>query len=159
MTRSTSSLTPSGQKCMLLVVDTNIIVNYFLSNTPNAKSKQLLEDVFTGVHTMCISPAIIKEYREVLQRERLGIPPEDVDWFLSWVLQNSIQIEPKPTSQKDVEMRHDESDRVFFDVAKCLNVRLVTRNYKHYPVHELITLIDELYPSHDALEEKDFRET
>ena len=40
----------------------------------------------------------------------------------------------------------DEDDRIFFDVARCLNVRLVTRNYRDYPIDELITLIDELYP-------------
>lgn len=39
----------------------------------------------------------------------------------------------------------DEDDRVFFDVARCLNVKLVTRNLSHYPVHELRTSIDELY--------------
>lgn len=39
----------------------------------------------------------------------------------------------------------DEDDRVFFDVAKCLNIKLITRNYKHFPVDELVALIDELY--------------
>ena len=39
----------------------------------------------------------------------------------------------------------DEDDRKFFDVARCLNVKLVTRNEKDYPVYELITDIEELY--------------
>ena len=39
----------------------------------------------------------------------------------------------------------DEDDRAFFDVAKCLKIRLITDNLKHYPVHELRTRIDELY--------------
>ena len=50
----------------------------------------------------------------------------------------------KPSSKDYVEMR-DEKDRVFFDVAKCINAKLITRNYKDYPTHELVTLIDELY--------------
>lgn len=49
-----------------------------------------------------------------------------------------------PMTEEEVEMR-DEDDRIFFDVAKCANARLVTRNYKDYPVHELVTLIDEIY--------------
>lgn len=39
----------------------------------------------------------------------------------------------------------DEDDRIFFDVAKCVGAKLITRNYTDYPVHELITLIDEMY--------------
>ena len=29
--------------------------------------------------------------------------------------------------------------------AKCLDAKLITRNHKDFPVHELVTLIDELY--------------
>lgn len=32
----------------------------------------------------------------------------------------------------------DESDRKFFDVAKCLHAKLVTGNFKHYPVHSRV---------------------
>ncbi len=32
------------------------------------------------------------------------------------------------------------------DTNIIVNAKLVTRNYKDYPVHELITLIDEIYP-------------
>ena len=56
----------------------------------------------------------------------------------------ALWIEPLPTNAEEVEMG-EEDDRVFFDVARCLNVKLVTRNLSHYPVHELRTSIDELY--------------
>ncbi|MCR5509465.1 MAG: hypothetical protein K6F54_00705 [Lachnospiraceae bacterium] len=84
------------------------------------------------------------EYEDVLHRPELGLNPVLVDRFLAVIRIQGFQIDPLPTSQTLVEM-NDEDDRAFFDVAKCLNVKLVTRNYKDYPVHELITLIDELY--------------
>ncbi len=137
---------------MLLVVDTNIIVNYLKSKSEKALSICLMEDIFAKKHIMCVSSAIMREYEEVLHRDYLKLPKSGVDWLLSWIRQNSVFIEPLPTTPRTVEMRHDETDRVFFDVAKCLNVKLITRNRKHYPIHELITDIEELYPSHGVLE-------
>ena len=87
---------------MLLVIDTNILVNALKSHDDHAKSVQLMRDVFAGRHVVCVSSEIMKE-------------------------------------------QMDEEDRIFFDTAKYLNARLVTRNYKHYPVHELVMLLDELY--------------
>ena len=130
---------------MLLVIDTNIIVNAIKSPNPQAKSVMLLRDVFCGIHKMCISTKIIEEYEDVLKRAELQLSPQKVDRFLAWIKLNAFWIEPRPTTKDQVSMR-DEDDRIFFDVAKCLNAKLVTRNYKDYPVHELITLIDEIYP-------------
>ncbi|MGN0413496.1 MAG: putative toxin-antitoxin system toxin component, PIN family [Lachnospiraceae bacterium] len=128
---------------MLLVIDTNIIVNAIKGGT-GSKSYQLMRDVFLGKHIMCVSDAILEEYDDVLHRKQLMLDKRLVDAFMSVVRLYSYRIEPLPTDQSHVEMK-DEDDRMFFDVAKCLNVKLVTRNYKDYPVHELVTLIDELY--------------
>ena len=103
-----------------------------------------MEDVFAGKHKLCVSAGILEEYWEVLSRPRFKIPKETVTEVIDWIDRNSVHIEPLPTTQDIVEMG-DEDDRMFFDLAKCMGARLVTRNYKHYPVHELVTLIDELY--------------
>lgn len=129
---------------MLLVIDTNIIVNALLSNNENAKSMKLMSDVFEGVHRMCVSSAIMEEYRDVLSRSIFHIPKDIYEELIQWIDENALHVEPLPTTQREAEMK-DEDDRAFFDVAKCVHARLVTRNYKHYPVHELVTLIDELY--------------
>ena len=129
---------------MLVVVDTNIIVNALKSSDIHSKSMQLMNDLYNARHTMCVSSAIMEEYRDVLSRPQLGIDASVMRELISWIDENAYHIEPLPTSDARVEMK-DEDDRIFFDVAKCLNARLVTRNYKDYPVHELITLIDELY--------------
>ncbi len=130
---------------MLLVVDTNILVSGLKSSNNRARSVLLIEDILSGKHEMCVSSPIMEEYEDVLYRKSLGIEKRDADWLLSWIRLNAIWIEPKPTTQNEVKMR-DEDDRIFFDLAKCLRIKLVTRNYKDYPVHELITLIEELYP-------------
>ena len=129
---------------MLLVIDTNIIVNALKSHDDNAKSVQLMRDVFTGKHKLCVSPEIMREYRNVLGRPQLGIPGDISSRILDWIDRYAFHIEPLPSTPETVEMS-DEDDRPFFDTAKCLKARLITRNYKHYPVHELITLLDELY--------------
>lgn len=129
---------------MIVVIDTNILVNAIKSNNTYSKATILIEDILSGKHLMCISTDIMDEYEDVLHREQLKLDKSLVDWLLAWIRCNSIWIEPKPTTQSQVEMQ-DEDDRPFFDVAKCMNARLITRNYKDYPVHELITLIDELY--------------
>ena len=80
----------------------------------------------------------------MLRRKELGIQKENSDWIISWIRINAFSVEPKESTSDTVEMR-DEKDRPFFDLAKCLGAKLVTRNYKDFPVHELVTLIDELY--------------
>lgn len=131
---------------MRLVIDTNIIVNALRGKkNARAKSQKLLSDVYKGKHTVCVSTKILEEYKDVLTRKSLKLRKTGVYLWLIWIRFNGFFIEPNPSTQNDFPMT-DEDDRVFFDVARCLNVKLVTRNYKHYPIHELITLIDELYP-------------
>ena len=129
---------------MDIVIDTNILVNALKSSKDDSKAAMLLEDVFWGVHRVYYSDLILNEYEEVLRRPHLKIAREDIEEVLGLIIEFRIKIDPKSTTQKEVEMR-DEDDRIFFDVAKCANARLVTRNYKDYPVHELVTLIDEIY--------------
>lgn len=129
---------------MLVVIDTNIIVNALKSSTINSKAMRLLDDLFHGVYTICVSSAIMDEYIDVLNRPHLGLSQSAISDIIRWIDTHAYHIEPLPTNQEKIPMK-DESDRIFYDVAKCLNARLITRNYKDYPVDELITLIDEIY--------------
>ena len=128
----------------LIVLDTNILVNALKSREDGAKSRQLLRDVIAGRYVLCVSSYILSEYDDVLHRKKLNISKRSADWLLGWIRTHAFFIEPLASTSEEVEMK-DEKDRPFFDVAKCLDARLVTRNYKDFPVHELVTLIDELY--------------
>lgn len=137
---------------MLLVIDTNIIVSAIKSgikkdengNEVYTKAYRLMADVFNGKHRMVVSKEIFAEYEDVLHRSHLQLEPLKVEKFLAFIKLSAVWIEPLPTTQSQVAIK-DEDDRIFYDVAKCLNVRLITDNIKHYPVHELRTKIDELY--------------
>ncbi len=137
---------------MLLVIDTNILVSAIKSGIRKnengdivySKAYRLMADVFNEKHKMVVSRKIISEYEDVLHRAKLNLDPIKVEKFLAFIKLHSIWIEPLPTTQIQVPMP-DEDDRIFFDVAKCLNIRLVTGNSKHFPVHELRTSLDELY--------------
>lgn len=129
-----------------IVVDTNIVANAIRKGgNRNAKSRCLLRYIYYHKYEVYISSSIFDEYKRVLY----GYPrinPSKIArmlWFL-WIKKYAIFIEPRPTNQEHEEMK-DEDDRIFFDVAKCVGAKLITRNYKDYPVHELITLIDEMY--------------
>ena len=128
----------------LIVIDTNIIVNALKSVVDGAKSRQLMRDLLNGKYILCVSSDIVSEYDDVLHRSELGISPAKADWLMGWIRTHAFFIEPLPSDEERVEMR-DEKDRPFFDVAKCLDAKLITRNHKDFPVHELVTLIDELY--------------
>lgn len=126
---------------MLIVLDTNIIVSAL--KTPDGKAYMLLEQVLEEKYKVCISSDIMAEYTNVLNRDKLALDKYLVDYLLSWLVINGLWIEPLPSNNDTVPMK-DESDRKFFDLAKCLQAKLVTGNFKHYPVHELVTSLDEL---------------
>ncbi|MCR5789280.1 MAG: PIN domain-containing protein [Lachnospiraceae bacterium] len=137
---------------MLLVIDTNIIVSAIKSgikqdqdgNLIYTKAYRLMADVFNGKHRMVVSKEIFAEYEDVLHRPRLQLDALKVEKFLAFIKLTAVWIEPVPTTLSQLAMI-DEDDRVFFDAAKCLNIKLITNNLKHYPVHELRTKLDELY--------------
>ena len=130
---------------MNIVIDTNILVNAFRNGgNSHSKSVRLIKDVYTGKHEVYYSLEILSEYNEVLQRKELKINRFARTQWLKWIRKNGICIEPSPSTSRNYEMS-DENDRKFFDVAKCVNARLITRNLKHFPIHEIRTSIDELY--------------
>ena len=131
---------------MQVVIDTNIVVNALRKKQPGmmSKSQRLIRDVYMGKYDVFVSTEIVEEYAEVLSRKELGIPFFRKNRWLRWIYRYGTFIEPNPSSQERFEL-NDEDDRIFFDVARCMNAKLITRNYRHYPVNELITLIDELY--------------
>ena len=137
---------------MILVIDTNIIVSAIKApikkdangNKLLTKPQWLMYDVLEHKHQMVVSEAIYNEYADVLHRKDLALSSILVEKFLAVIKVYSIWIEPLATKPNEVQMI-DEDDRIFWDVAKCLKIKLVTGNFKHYPIDELRTSIDELY--------------
>ncbi len=128
-----------------IVIDTNVLVNAIRRGSkPNGMARRFMRDVYLGKYTVYVSSEVMSEYKDVLSRKQAKSHPwRKYIWF-AWINTFGISIEPKPTTQEQVEMK-DESDRIFFDLAKCMHAKLVTRNRKHYPIHEIVTSLEELY--------------
>lgn len=123
---------------MTVVIDTNIIVSALLS--PDSSAFYFLSDVLDGKHTAYVSEEIYQEYRDVLHRKKFGFDETIIAFLLAWFEENAIWIEPKPS---DIPIP-DEKDRIFYDVARCSRSKLVTGNFRHYPVDELVTALWEV---------------
>jgi predicted nucleic acid-binding protein len=76
----------------------------------------------------------MKEYQEVLLRKRLGLRVEDVSELLEAISIFGFTIDPERSGLP----LPDESDRIFYDVAKSSNAYLITGNTKHYPTEPFI---------------------
>lgn len=120
---------------MTVVIDTNIIISALLS--PDSTAFHFLSDVLDGKHVVYISEEIYKEYTEVLHRKKFGFDETTIAFLLAWFEENAVWIEPR----RSLFPIPDEKDRIFYDVAKCSKSRLVTGNFKHYPVDEIVTAL------------------
>ncbi len=76
-----------------LVVDTNILISAL--GWKGGKPYQLLQKCFNGELVLVLSPDIIEEFKEVALRPRLGFSPEEVDEFISALLEISHVVQPE----------------------------------------------------------------
>jgi len=118
-----------------VVVDTNIIISALLS--PEGTAFEFMSKVIDGQYIALVSEEIFREYEDVLRRDKFGLDEDIVDYILNWFIKNAVWIEP----QKSCGPMPDEKDRAFYDVAKSCKARLVTGNFKHYPVDECVTAL------------------
>ena len=51
-----------------------------------------------------------------------------------WFIENAICVEPRQSH----EPMPDEKDQIFYHLAKGCKARLITGNFKHYPVDECV---------------------
>ena len=123
-----------------VVLDTNILVSAFLS--PKGQPAQILykmrwrptQGTFLRVY---YNQEILNEYDEVLSRSRFKFEatPEERRFVLNVLKDNGILCNIAVSS---VFPMKDESDRVFYDVAKAAGAFLITGNKKHYPDESFI---------------------
>ncbi len=84
---------------MLLVIDTNILVNAFRGKRDSRrKSQKLLLDVYWGEHKVFVSSPIMEEYRDVLSREHLQLRKGLVSIWMWYVKHYAVFIEPNPST-------------------------------------------------------------
>jgi putative PIN family toxin of toxin-antitoxin system len=117
---------------MNVVLDTNILVSALWSDSGNpAKVARLITD---RVFQLYFNTEILTEYHEVLNRPKFGFSALRREKLLATIYKYGTMVF---VDKSGIAMT-DESDRVFYDVAKTCGAYLVTGNIKHYPAEPFI---------------------
>ena len=109
------------------VIDTNVAVSALLS--PSGNSAQIIDCIFEEELKPFFCEKIFAEYTSVLARPRFRFSAEDQAHVIMGIKKYGEQTEPIPYDA----LFSDESDQIFFEVAKTAGAYLVTGNTKHFP--------------------------
>lgn len=112
------------------VLDTNVLVSALLSKSAHSTISQLITAVIEEKLIPVYNDEILKEYKEVLSREKFHFLPELQKALVNFIKDKGFHADRIPYG----ELMPDESDRVFYEVALSKdNTFLVTGNLKHFP--------------------------
>lgn len=125
---------------MNVVLDTTILVSAFWS--PNGKAAYVVKQIIDGKINLCCDSRILSEYREVLFRPKFQFDLWQINSLLELFEKDGIFVVPEPLP--DICFA-DESDRIFFEVAKFCNATLVTGNLKHFPQDDSIMSLTDYF--------------
>ena len=117
-----------------IVIDTNVLVSALWA--VSGKPAQILTLIFNDMLIPCYCAEIIREYQEVLARPALTFRIKEavVEEILNKIKADGLSVVVEPSSTLFL----DESDRVFYDVAKACEAYLITGNGKHFPKESFI---------------------
>ena len=114
-----------------VVVDTNVIVSAMLAGSKPSPTKEIMLYIFSGSIVPLFNDEIIKEYEEVLNREKFGFVKEDIRFVIDNIRQKGLYCERTFST----EFFQDVKDKVFYEIALSKDDSyLVTGNKRHFPV-------------------------
>jgi len=109
------------------VLDTNVLVSGLISAYGNPA--QIINAFKEKRFNFIYNDEILREYRDVLFRSKLGLNSADVNDLIGEIIKAGFSVIP----EKSKISLPDEDDRIFYDTAKTAGAYLVTGNIKHYP--------------------------
>ena len=118
------------------VIDTNVIVSSFLSkgSIPN----QIVDLALHGSIVPLLSDEILKEYIDVLSRNKFDIDSHDLETFLTNLIESALFLDRTISEEEFI----DSTDIVFYEIAltgkKEKETYLITGNKKHFPVKSFV---------------------
>ena len=115
-----------------VVIDTNVLVSALWTRQGNAS--RILDMIVTHALQPCYNSEIMTEYKNVLSRPNFKFSETDISNLLDIIKSEGISILAAASNIRFI----DESDRVFYDVAKACNAYLITGNKKHFPNDQFI---------------------
>lgn len=115
------------------VIDTNVIVSALLAQDRDTSAPfAVLKAVFQGIITPVLSDAILKEYSDVLKREKFGFDQKKIELLMEQLKGQSVFVHPLHTKKKLPDMK----DVCFYETAlvyEDIGGLLITGNMKHFP--------------------------
>ena len=116
---------------LFAVIDTNVLVSALISKSPTTPPLVVLAHIYSGDITPVFNDEIIREYHDVLSREKFHWDPADIDNALRVFLDYGLNLN---RTKVDDETFSDPKDIVFYEVKMSKeDAYLVTGNIKHFP--------------------------
>ncbi len=127
-----------------VVIDTNVLVSALITRNENSPTVQILHFLANGNIVPVYSDEIVKEYNEVLRRDKFKLPETIIINLLKDIMDNGLKV----TDLAEVnEVIPDPKDVVFYAVtlsAQDKDAFLVTGNGKHFPEKPFVVTPSEL---------------
>lgn len=119
-----------------VVLDTNVIVSALVA--PNGNEAGVLSLALQGQLALCLSPAMLAEYEEVLHRPRLKLQPSEIAAVLVNIRGVSRMVQPSET----LKISGHEPDNRIYECADAAQADyIVTGNARHFPRPHKNTMI------------------
>lgn len=117
-----------------VVFDTNVLVSALMSRRQDSPTVMLLDYVLDGRIVLLYNDEIIKEYDEVLHRDKFDFSDERIQAVIELV-----KMELCLDRTFSNEVFPDSDDRVFYEVALSKDSSyVVTGNLRHFPQSPLV---------------------
>lgn len=88
----------------LFIIDTNVLVAGLITSQPSSPTAQVLDAMLDGRLLFLLSPALLREYRQVLLRPKLvrlhGLGENEIDRLLTELTANALWREPAGDSHE-----------------------------------------------------------
>ena len=110
-----------------VVLDANVLVSSLLASGPPAAVIDLVAD---GKIVSFYNDLILKEYYDVLSREKFGFSTLQVTRLVNDIVRTGMALDDKPASKIALT---DEDDRIFYDAAVEAEAYFITGNTRHFP--------------------------
>lgn len=127
-----------------VVIDTNVLVSALITRNESSPTVRILRFLAAGKIVPVYSDEIVREYGEVLRREKFKLPERIIKNLLNDITDNGLKI----TEIQEVgEEMPDPKDVVFYAVTLSAQVKdafLVTGNGRHFPEKPFVVTPSEL---------------
>lgn len=127
-----------------VVIDTNVLVSALITRNENSPTVQILRFLANGNIVPVYSDEIVKEYNEVLRRDKFKLSESLIINLLKDIMDNGLKI---TVLAEVTDTMPDPKDILFYAVtlsAQDKDAFLVTGNGKHFPEKPFVVTPSEL---------------